>query len=87
MEETNIVAWEDYPCGNHARNLHFDAFSRNFAAHVKSTLGPTLEVRTPNTYYQPPFHPNTFPSTGSKGTFRWQDTGGTTGRKFAQKHM
>ena len=50
MEDTNIVSWGDFYCGNHSRNLHFDEFNRNFAAHVKSTLGPALEVRDPNSY-------------------------------------
>jgi hypothetical protein len=46
MEEQNDIAWADFPCANHARNLHFDAFNRNFASFVKETLGPALEVCT-----------------------------------------
>jgi hypothetical protein len=46
MEEQNEIAWADFPCANHARNLHFDAFNRNFASFVKETLGPALEVKT-----------------------------------------
>ncbi len=46
MEEQNEIAWADSPCANHARNLNFDAFNRNFASCVKETLGPALEVCT-----------------------------------------
>jgi hypothetical protein len=44
MEDRNEISWADFPCANHARNLHFDAFNRNFASFVKGTLGPALEV-------------------------------------------
>ncbi len=44
MEEQNDIAWVDFPCGNHSRNLHFDAYNRNFATYIKEKLGPALEV-------------------------------------------
>jgi hypothetical protein len=66
MEESNTIGWADFPCGNHARNLHFDAYSRNFASHVKTTLGPALEVR--NLYPNPP----TFPSLAPMSVYRRQ---------------
>ena len=34
MEEY-AVGWEDFLCGNHSRNLHFDAYNRGFAAYIK----------------------------------------------------
>ncbi len=46
MEEQNEIGWADFPCFNHARNLHFDASNRNFSSFMKDTLGPKLEVRT-----------------------------------------
>jgi hypothetical protein len=49
MEEQNEIGWADFPCGNHSRNLHFDAFIRNFATYIKESLGPALEV-VPATY-------------------------------------
>ncbi len=27
--------WQDFLCGNHSRNLHFDAFLRLFKVHIK----------------------------------------------------
>ncbi len=27
--------WQDYLCGNHSRNLHFDAFLRLFEGYIK----------------------------------------------------
>jgi hypothetical protein len=44
MEEQNEIGWADFPCANHARNLHFDAFNCGFTTWVKETLGPALEV-------------------------------------------
>jgi hypothetical protein len=34
MEEYD-VGWQDFLCGNHSRNLHFDAYNRDFAAYIK----------------------------------------------------
>ena len=53
MEEQNEIGWANFPCANHARNLHFDAFNRWFSFWVKETLGPALEVQIPfpPTYY------------------------------------
>ena len=31
--------WQDFLCGNHSRNLHFDAFNRRFTQFTKSELG------------------------------------------------
>jgi hypothetical protein len=31
--------WQDFLCGNHSRNLHFDAFNRRFTSFTKSELG------------------------------------------------
>jgi hypothetical protein len=36
-------AWCDYFCGNHSRNLQFDAFGRLFEAYIKRHLGHGLE--------------------------------------------
>ena len=47
MEEQNEIGWADFPCANHARNLHFDAFNRCFTSFVKESLGPALEVPIP----------------------------------------
>ena len=33
--EGYVVGWQDFLCGNHSRNLHFDAFNRNYTAHMK----------------------------------------------------
>jgi hypothetical protein len=30
--------WQDYLCGNHSRNLHFDAFNRAFTSYIKLLL-------------------------------------------------
>jgi hypothetical protein len=38
MEEAG-KGWQDFLCGNHTRNLHFDAFNRLFSGYVKDTLG------------------------------------------------
>ena len=37
-------AWCDYFCGNHSRNVHFDAFSRLYEAYIKRKLGVGLEA-------------------------------------------
>ena len=37
-------AWCDYFCGNHSRNLHFDAFGRLFEAYIKRNLGAALDA-------------------------------------------
>ncbi len=31
--------WQDFLCGNHSRNLHFDAFARLFTGHTKEKMG------------------------------------------------
>ena len=36
--------WQDFLCGNHSRNLHFDAMSRRFTAYVKAELGEGMAV-------------------------------------------
>jgi hypothetical protein len=33
--EGDSVGWQDFLCGNHSRNLHFDAFNRLFTAYMK----------------------------------------------------
>jgi hypothetical protein len=38
MKEQNDIAWVNFPCGNHSRNLHFDAYNRNFATLIKERL-------------------------------------------------
>jgi hypothetical protein len=35
MEEDHEREWVDFLCGNHSRNLHIDAYARNFEAYVK----------------------------------------------------
>ena len=37
-------AWCDYFCGNHSRNLQFDAFGRLYEAYIKRKLGLGLEA-------------------------------------------
>jgi hypothetical protein len=37
-------AWCDYFCGNHSRNLQFDAFGRLYEAYIKRQLGAGLEA-------------------------------------------
>ena len=37
-------AWCDYFCGNHSRNLQFDAFGRLYEAYIKRHLGHGLEA-------------------------------------------
>jgi hypothetical protein len=37
-------AWCDYFCGNHSRNLHFDAFGRLFEAYIKRNFGAALDA-------------------------------------------
>ncbi len=36
--------WQELLCGNHSRNLHFDAMSRRFTAYVKAELGEGMAV-------------------------------------------
>jgi hypothetical protein len=36
--------WQDFLCGNHSRNLHFDAFNRSFASFMKGLLGEAMAV-------------------------------------------
>jgi hypothetical protein len=33
--------WLDYLCGNHSRNLHFDAYLRLFSGYIKASTCPT----------------------------------------------
>jgi hypothetical protein len=42
--------WQDYLCGNHSRNLHFDAFLRLFEGYIKvlTPIPNTLLVCNPN---------------------------------------
>ena len=43
MQETGS-GWQDYLCGNHSRNLHFDAFNRLFTTLMKGMLGEAMAV-------------------------------------------
>ena len=36
--------WQDFLCGNHSRNLHFDAFNRAFTTYAKELLGEGMAV-------------------------------------------
>ncbi len=36
--------WCDYFCGNHSRNVQFDAFSRLYESYIKRKLGAGLEA-------------------------------------------
>ncbi len=36
--------WMDFLCGNHSRNLLFDAFLRLFAAYIKASVTLTLHM-------------------------------------------
>jgi hypothetical protein len=36
--------WQDFLCGNHSRNLHFDAFNRSFVTFMKGLLGEAMAV-------------------------------------------
>jgi hypothetical protein len=36
--------WLDFLCGNHSRNLHFDAFLRLFAGYIKASVTLTLHM-------------------------------------------
>jgi hypothetical protein len=38
MQQTGF-GWQDFLCGNHSRNLHFDAFNRAFIAYMKQLMG------------------------------------------------
>ena len=33
--------WLDFLCGNHSRNLHFDAYLRLFASYIKARTSPS----------------------------------------------
>jgi hypothetical protein len=37
-------SWCDYFCGNHSRNVNFDAFARLYEAYIKRNLGAGLEA-------------------------------------------
>ena len=43
MQETGC-GWQDYLCGNHSRNLHFDAFNRAFTSYIKVLMGEGMAV-------------------------------------------
>jgi hypothetical protein len=43
MQETGCM-WQDFLCGNHSRNLHFDAFNRSFTMFLKELLGEGMAV-------------------------------------------
>ena len=45
--------WVDFLCGNHSRNLHFDAFLRLFQTYIKANLNL---IKNPLPYQYP--HPN-----------------------------
>ncbi len=36
--------WQDFLCGNHSRNLHFDAYNRAFTTFMKELLGEGMAV-------------------------------------------
>ena len=40
--EANGSGWQDFLCGNHSRNLHFDAFNRKYTQYIKGILGEDM---------------------------------------------
>jgi hypothetical protein len=42
--QDNGSGWQDFLCGNHSRNLHFDAFNRGFTTFMKGLLGEGMAV-------------------------------------------
>jgi hypothetical protein len=36
--------WLDYLCGNHSRNLHFDAYVRLFSGYIKASTCPSTST-------------------------------------------
>ena len=49
--------WQDFLCGNHSRNLHFDAMSRRFTTYVKAELGEGLAVCKVRAYFDRTLYP------------------------------
>jgi hypothetical protein len=43
MQETGS-GWQDFLCGSHSRNLHFDAYNRLYATFMKALLGEGMVV-------------------------------------------
>jgi hypothetical protein len=43
MQQTGC-GWQDFLCGNHSRNLHFDAFNRAFTSYMKQLMGEGMAV-------------------------------------------
>jgi hypothetical protein len=41
MAEDHEREWLDYLCGNHSRNLHFDAYLRLFSSYIKVSACPS----------------------------------------------
>jgi hypothetical protein len=41
MQESGS-GWQDFLCGNHSRNLHFDAFNRHYTQYIKGLLGEDM---------------------------------------------
>ncbi len=41
MAEAHEREWLDYLCGNHSRNLHFDAYLRLFSTYIKASTCPS----------------------------------------------
>lgn len=48
--------WQDFLCGNHSRNLHFDAFNRRFTQFTKSELGEGMAHCKVTTLPPPSLH-------------------------------
>ena len=42
--QLNGRGWQDFLCGNHSRNLHFDAFARRFKEYNLEVFGASLKV-------------------------------------------
>jgi hypothetical protein len=40
--QQNGSGWQDFLCGNHSRNLHFDAFNRRYTQYIKALLGEDM---------------------------------------------
>jgi hypothetical protein len=41
MQESGS-GWQNFLCGNHSRNLHFDAFNRHYTQYIKGLLGEDM---------------------------------------------
>jgi hypothetical protein len=44
MQESGS-GWQDFLCGNHSRNLHFDAFNRHYTQYIKGRTWDELASR------------------------------------------